>query len=104
MAVTENTANFFTEITPDGSSDWDCSESFPNGMRVWYILFYPSAANDVICLREGGKTGPRFFKAKDVDGRGLSLPLPGNVVFPYLDQDECTFDDASLVTITFYQV
>lgn len=103
MAITVNSSNFFTEITPDGTNDWDSTQEFPKGMRVWYILFYPSAANDVICLREGGKTGPRFFKAKDVDGRGLALFLPGNIIHPYLDQSECSFNTASSVTITFYQ-
>lgn len=103
MAVSENTRNFFTTLTPDGSSDWSSATTFPKGMRVWYILFYPSAANDIVCIKEGGADGPVIFKAKDVDGRGLQLRLPGNLINPYLDQSECTFGTAANARITFYQ-
>ena len=103
MAVTENTLNNFTQITPDGSLDWDSQVSFPKGMRVFYILFYPSAANDIICIKEGSDTGPIIFQAKDVDGRGLLINLRGNLTYPYLDQSACTFGTAANVVITFYQ-
>jgi hypothetical protein len=103
MTITVNTLNLFTQITPDGSSDWDSKSLFPLGMRVWGILFYPSAAQDIICIKESNEAGPIIFKAVDVEGRGLFINFPGNIIFPYLDQSECTFDTASNVVITFYQ-
>jgi len=105
MSVTVNTSGLFTQITPDGSSDWDSTTvpAFANGMRVKSILFYPSAANDVICIKEGSATGPVIFKAKDVEGRGLLIDFQGNLISPYLDQSECTFDTAANVVVTFFQ-
>ena len=103
MSITVNTSGLFTQITPDGSSDWDSASAFPDGMRVKSVLFYPSAANDVICIREGGATGPVIFQAKDVEGRGLLLDFQGNLIHPYLDQSGCTFDTPANVVITFFQ-
>jgi hypothetical protein len=104
MAVTEitNESSSFITIIPDGSSDWDSQVNFPNGLRIWSVLFYPSAQNDVICLKDSSDSGPTILKAKDVDGRGILLRLPGNNVFPYLDFSECTFDTPANVRITFH--
>jgi len=103
MAVVETSdiSNNFLMLTPDGSSDWDCATNHSKGLRVWSILFYPSAANDVICLKADNDLGPIIFKAKDVDGRGLLINLPGNIIFPYLDQSECTFSNAANARISF---
>jgi len=104
MAVTEiaNESSSFITIIPDGSSDWDSQVSFPNGLRVWSVLFYPSAKDDIICLKDRNDTGPTILKAKDVDGRGILLRLPGNNVFPFLDFSECTFGTPADVRITFH--
>jgi hypothetical protein len=103
MSVTENTVNMFTQITPDGSEDWDSQVSFPNGMRVHSILFFPSAAGDVICIKEGSDAGPIIFQAKDVEGRGLFIRFPDNLIRPYLDQSACDFGTPANAVITFYQ-
>lgn len=103
MPVTENTVNLFTQVVPDGTHDWDSKVSFPNGMKVYYILFYPSAANDVICIKEGSDTGPIIFQCKAVNGVGLWIKLPANLIHPYLDQSACTFSTPANVVLTFYQ-
>ena len=104
MAVTEiiNESNSFLTIIPDESSDWDSQENFSNGLRVRSVLFYPSAVNDIICLKDGSDTGPTIFKAKDVEGRGLLIHFAGNNIFPFMDFSECDFDTPSDVRITFH--
>lgn len=104
MSVTEiyNDSRSFITIIPDDSSNWDSQDNFPNGLRVWSILFFPSAANDKICLKDEGEAGPTIFKAVDVEGRGLLIRLPANVIKPFLDFSECTFGTPANVRITFH--
>ena len=104
MSVTEitNESGSFITIVPDGSSDWDSQVNYPNGLRVRSILFYPSAPDDIICLKDGSDAGPTILKAKDVEGRGIVLRLSGNNVFPFLDFSECTFGTPADVRITFH--
>ncbi len=104
MSFSENYENSFLMLTPDGVNDWDCKTNYPHGLKVWSVLFYSSAANDVLCIKEGGDTGPIVFKAKDVDGSGLLSYLAGNNIFPYIDGSECKFGITSNVRITFYMV
>ena len=104
MSVTEivNSSGSFITIIPDDSLDWDSKVNYPNGLRVWSVLFFPSAANDQICLKDGSDAGPTFFKAIDVEGRGLIIRLPANNINPYMDFSECTFDTPANVRITFH--
>ncbi len=103
MSVTENARNFFTTLTPNGVDDWSSETSFPKGMRVYCINFFPSATNDTLCLKEGGSDGPEIWKVKDVVGSGLTLYLPANLINPFLDASECVFGVTTNVRITFYQ-
>ena len=104
MACEQHIKGNFITVIPDGSSDWNSKDTWPNGLRVWYILFWPSAANDVICICEDGDSNIPILKAKDVDGRGILLRLPGNLCFPFLDNSQCTFATPSDVRITFHMI
>jgi hypothetical protein len=103
MSATEtyNASRSFLTVIPD-AEDWDSQLNNPNGLRVWSILVFPSAAGDQICLKDESDTGPTIFKAVDVEGRGLLIRLPANIIFPYMDYSECTFDDITKVRITFH--
>jgi len=104
MSVTEivNDSSSFITIIPDDTLDWDSQSNYPNGLRVWSVLFFPSKAGDQICLKDESDAGPTFFKAIDVEGRGLIIRLPANIIRPYMDLSECTFDDPTKVRITFH--
>lgn len=101
MAITYVQEKGFRQVIFDASSNWDSLIDLPQGIRAWYILFFPSAANDIICIRQGSATGPIILKAKDTEGKGLLLNLPGNVINPYIVRSECTFGTYGNVVLTF---
>lgn len=90
------------DIIPDGSTAWDSKTLFPNGMAIKSIAFYPSAANDILTVREHEATGPTLFQAKDVSGGGLIEYYDGQILHPYILQTgECTFGTAANARIRF---
>lgn len=103
MAITYASENGFTQVIFDSGSDWDSKVDFPQGLRVFRIYFFPSAANDVIGIREGSATGP-LIKAKDVDGRGIMFEYVGNIIHPYIKRTDCTFSNYANVVLTIYEI
>ena len=103
MAITYVRDNGFTQVIFDTSSDWDSKLDFPDGFRAAFIMFFPSAANDVIGIREGSATGP-LIKAKDVDGRGIRFDYYGNLIHPYIKRTDCTFSNYVNVVLTIYEI
>ena len=98
VAVAANTVTRsgpFIEIVPDGTTDWDSQVTYPSGLSLVSIAFYPSAANDVIKIREGSATGPAMINGKDTTGGGLIVYLEGGMVHPYLKASDCTFGTAA---------
>lgn len=98
-ANTVTVSGLIIEIVPDGVTDWDSKGLFPGGMVVDYLIFYPSAANDIIKLREGLATGPAIIKAKDIPGGGLILSPQGGVLHPYLKGSDCTLNTPANASI-----
>ena len=94
-ANTINASMAVVEIIPDGSTDWDSATLFPSGMILQYIAFYPSAAGDIIQVRDGSATGPAFFKFKDLGGGGTLIYYGNSIVKPYFKASDCTFGTAA---------
>lgn len=69
MANTVTYAPGKIHIVPDGATVYDSSLTFPNGLRVSSIFFYPSAANDVLEVRHGSATGTVLTKLKAESGQ-----------------------------------
>jgi hypothetical protein len=102
VAMAANTvtrSGLFIEIIPDGSTDWDSQVDLPGGVSLVSVAFYPSAANDVIKLREKSASGPAIMNAKDTGGGGLIQYFDGGVVYPYLKAADCTFGTPANVRI-----
>ena len=90
-------------VTPDGVTDFDITETlFTNGIRLAAINFYPSAANDVLAVRDKTATGALIHKVKDVVGGGLREEINSSLrVRPYLKASDQTFGTAANVRIIF---
>ena len=91
----------YIDIIPDGSTDWDITvdTGSANGVSLNYIAFYPSAANDVLVVRDRNGTGVRIFTAKDTAGGGLIMYYDGLMTKPYIKAADCTFGTAANVRI-----
>ena len=92
-------------ITPDGVNDFDLANEtgFVNGIRLSAITFFPSAANDILAVRDKLVTGPMIYKFKDVVGGGIHQPIqgPSMKTKPYIKAADQTFGTASTVRIIF---
>jgi len=80
-------------IILDGSTDWNGATDgqMPRGRGLIAIKFFPSAANDVLVVRDGSATGPEIFHGKDVPGGGLADGTFGGLVsYPYIHASDCT--------------
>lgn len=88
------------EIVPEALVNYDLNDYVPGGMVVDSIIVKTSAANDVICFREGSATGPKFLAAKDLTGGGLVWYTSGGVLHPYLKWSDCTFSTPANVIIS----
>lgn len=83
--------------------DWDSKTSFPGGLKVKSIKFFPSAANDILVVRDGSVTGPIMAKMKDTTGGGSADVGFGDGVwmYPYIKYADCTFNTGTSVIVMF---
>ena len=113
--VTVNYSGNVIELT-NLDADWSWTTTFPDavgtkreynhGIRVQTIIFYPSAANDILVLEEGSDTGPEIFpiKCADTYDQRAMPPLNGiriKPVFDYTDSTIGTPANAKIVIILY---
>ena len=100
-ATTATIKGPFIELTLD-STDWDSKVSLPGGVEIDWITVSPSAATDVIQLREGSATGvfitPKLVFSSNLDP--LVLYFGEGTVHPYLKFADCTLGTQANVRIT----
>ena len=68
MANTITYAPGKIHIVFDGATAYDLTTAFPDGLRITGILFYPSAANDILEVRNGSATGTVISKLISTSG------------------------------------
>ena len=74
-----------TLVPADATTSYDSSTPYPNGMYISSIAFLPSAANDVLVVRDGSATGVVIAKFKSIDGGPQIKYFSGEKVFrPYI--------------------
>ena len=80
---------------------WDSQTHFPGGLKVTGIKFFPSAANDILAIRDGSATGPIMAKMKDTTGGGSAdISFDGGLwCCPYLLISDCTFNTIANATV-----
>ena len=103
MANNTTMSGRFVEITLDGTTDWlwsqDLTSPFnnPAGIHVRCIQFQPSAANDVMVIRNGGVDAAAIFRVKCADTtddrpRGYNPEAP---MRPVIDASDITLGTAA---------
>jgi hypothetical protein len=68
MANTITYAPGKIHIVFDGATAYNSASVFSNGLRITGILFYPSAANDILEVRDGSATGTVISKLISASG------------------------------------
>ena len=101
MANTTTQHGNFIEITPDGATDWSAMGDIGHKLKLSAIQFNPSAANDVLIIRENGIDSAAIFNATAVGSaqvlaRDYTHPKWCN---PTIDASDCTFGTAGNVRI-----
>jgi len=85
----------------DSGANYDSTVHFPGGLKVKSIKFYPSAANDILAIRNGTSTAPIITKMKDTTGGGSVDMSFGEGVWmkPFLLLTDCTFNTPGNVVV-----
>jgi len=85
MANTITYAPGKIHIVPDGATAYDSSTVFLHGLRLTGILFHPSAANDVLEVRNGSATGTVISKMISTTGGTLKEAITSGMTYkPYI--------------------
>ena len=87
-------------VIPDDTLDMDTTDKMAGGMLLKSIQFYPSAANDVLVVRDGSDSGAEMMHVKDVVGGGL-VKYFDTYCKPYIKDADCTWGTAANVRIIF---
>jgi len=105
MANTITYAPGKIHIVPDGATAYDITSVFTNGVRLTGILFYPSAANDVLEVRDGSATGTVITKLNSTTGGVVKEYIQTGLTYkPYIKAPaagENVWDTAANVRIIF---
>ena len=100
MAWTElDTGGGIIDLTPD-AGDYSSIVSYPDGLKIWAIVFKPSAVNDVLVIRLNSLTGPRLVTMTSVLGNEIILYLPPKTIKIFVESTDCTFGTAANVQIS----
>jgi hypothetical protein len=86
--VTESWGKRTLELIYEGNGDdFTCSRE----IRVKSVFFYPSAAADILHVREGSLTGATIFKVTSIAGETIPSYLFGDTpITPCIKLSECT--------------
>lgn len=99
-ANTVTTAPGKITIVPDGSTTYDSTSTYAQGLKVTAIKFYPSAVNDKLIVRHSTDTGTIVAKHISIDGGVTKEYFDGTVrLKPVIKETECTFTTPGSVLI-----
>jgi len=109
MANTADTlkAGHFIQVTYSGTgADWAyTSAGYGNGaLKIKSIMWFPTAANDILIINEGGIDGPSIVHAKasaDTDTMRFTFGEGGTWMKPYIDLTDCMFGTVTSTKIIF---
>lgn len=115
-ANTVNAGQGRLTITLDSDFDWSAAtitagrnvgmkvdDAYPEGIALMTIMFVPSAAADVMVVRDGGLTGPEMFQETSVAGGSSVMYFDGGKFYkPYVEYDNLTLGTAANARLIFY--
>ena len=79
-------------INPDGKTDFNLADWFPNGIRLTAIKFHHSSANDRLVLREGSADGPTFHVKAASSSHRETFGSPRRYKI-YMKAKDCHFEE-----------
>lgn len=88
-------------IVPDGITDFDIKDWFPNGIYLRSIEFHQSDAADRLSVRDKSATGQKLIPDALTGGQSFTEILPKRR-FLYIKAADCTFTTPANVLITIY--
>jgi hypothetical protein len=96
--------NKIITLVLDGSTDWDSRWNHPGGLALDKILFYSSAPNDILMLRQNGPLGSVIFVAKSTLGDPLAFKFPdnGTLLKPFIKSSDCTLGTPANALVLLY--
>lgn len=87
-------------ITAGKNTGMIVGDCYPVGLALTGVKFEPSAANDVLKVRDGALTGPIRVNMTAITGDALKDTFLGNkLVKPYVEYDDLTLNTAANATI-----
>lgn len=105
MANTTKMYGNIIEVTVD--SDWvwkTVMVNMTNGTTLYSITFIPSAATDILAIKNGSDTGPLMFPKvayNTATFTGQHFYAPNKSYLPVIDYGDCTFSNAANARIIF---
>lgn len=103
----------FIQVVPDGSTNFNLGDYWANGCYLISIEFSPSAANDILVVRDSSATGVVLTKMTDVLGGGMvkyfygpqeNPVTQGRISQPFINAADCTFGTAANATIIIHGI
>lgn len=88
-------------VIPDGVTDFDVKDYFPNGVYLRSIMFTQSNAADKLYVRDKTELGPFLTPDYMVGGDSLVEVEPKRR-FPYIKAADCTFTTPADCKITLF--
>ena len=88
-------------IVPDGATDVDFADYFPNGIYLRAISFVPSATTDALYMRVKSATGVQLIPPGLSGGDGYVEVEPTKRSL-YMKASDCTFGTPASCLITVY--
>ncbi len=88
-------------IVPDGATDFDIRDYFPNGIYLRSIEFSQSDNLDILYIRDKKVAGVFLTPEGLTGGQSLVEILPKRR-FPYIKAADCTFTTPASCLITLY--
>lgn len=73
--------------------------SYPNGVKVKYVIFVPGASGNKMVLRDGADTGPELINTGAVSDTESRIIYMDSVVKPYLKFSDGTYSAGSKIII-----
>ena len=86
-----------------GTTPWDSRVNHPQGLSIYKILFSPSAAGDILVIRDNGPLGNKIYPGKSTLGDGLNLDYPDEIILkPYILPADCTLGTPANAWVTLF--
>ena len=102
-AVTTKNGNFIEVSYQTSGSDWNYTATGLDNLKVKAIFWHPTAANDVLYIREGSNSGPAIVYTKasaDTDTKAFYFDN-GVWMKPYIKISDQTFGTVTATKIIF---